>query len=149
MDTMKLSIWIRAAIAALIVLLLPAVAHAGWQEVVESTNPMIFYGAVAGLTWLLIWVWRRYFPNAWVFVTKKSPNLQQLPAFIFAGLISAAPVVGVKSIWEVVQQVLIGSLASGLGSMGIHTAMKEATFLPYQGGKPPAVAPPSPPDVPR
>jgi hypothetical protein len=102
---------------------------------------MVFYGAVAGLTWLIIWAWRRYFPNAWVFVTKKSPNLQQLPAFILAGLMSAAPAIGVKSIWQVVQQVIIGSVASGLGSMGIHTAMKEATFLPYQGGKPPAVDP--------
>lgn len=146
---MKLTTWIRAVLAAVIVLLLPAVAHAGWQEVVQSTNPVLFYGVVAGLTFLLVWAWRRFFPNAWVFVTKKSPNLQQLPALVFSALLSAAPAIGVKSIWEVVQQVLIGMFASGIGSMGIHTAMKEATFLPYQGGKPPAVAPQSPPDVPR
>jgi hypothetical protein len=120
-----------------------ALAAAGWRDVVQSVDPRLFYGAVAGLTWLLIWAWRRYLPNAWVAVTKKSPNLQQLPAFVLAGLIGAAPAIGAKSIWEVVQQVLISSFASGLGAMGIHTAMKEATFLPYQGGKPPAVVPPA------
>ena len=146
---MMLTIWIRSLLVALFVLLVPAVAHAGWREAVQATNPMLFYGAVSGATWLLIWAWRRYLPNAWVFVTKKSPNLQQLPAFILAGLMSAAPAIGVKSIWEVVQQVLIGMFASGLGSMGIHTALKETTLVPYQGGKPPAVVPPSPPDVPR
>lgn len=142
---MRPTILIRSLLVALLVLLIPAVAHAGWREVVQSTDPLIFYGAVAGMTWLLIWAWRRFLPNAWVFVTKKSPNLQQLPAFVLAGLMSAAPAIGVKSIWQVVQQVLIGAMASGLGSMGIHTAMKEATFLPYQGGKPPAVTPTQPP----
>lgn len=146
---MKLTTWIRALLVAGVVLLLPGVAHAGWQEVVQTTDPMVFYGAVAGLTWLLIWAWRRFLPNAWVFVTKKSPNLQQMPAFVLAGLMSAAPAIGVKSIWQVVQQVVIGSVASGLTSIGVHTFAKEATFLPYQGGKPPAVAPPSPPDAQR
>lgn len=111
------------------------------RDLIASIDPTLFYGMVAGLTWLIIWAWRRFLPNTWVWATKKSPNLQQLPAFVLAGLISAAPAIGIKSIWEVVQQVLIGAFASGLTSMGIHTAMKEATFVSYRGGKPPAVDP--------
>ena len=110
------------------------------KNILDGINPTLFYLAVSGVTWLLVWAWRRWLPGLWVAATKKSPTLQQLPALVLAGLMSAAPALG-RPLWDVVQQVVLGAIMGALTSAGIHWSAKEIPWVPYQGGKPPAVDP--------
>lgn|SRR5262245_40718602 len=115
------------------------------QDYLAKLDPRLFYAAVAGLTWLLIWLWRKYLPRAWEAATRRSPTLQQLPALVLAALMSAAPAIGRPAL-DVVQQVVFGLIIGALPAIGLHTAMKETPLIPYTGGKP-AGPPPIPPDA--
>lgn len=113
---------------------------------VELLDPKIVYLLVAGLTWFIVWAWRRWLPGLWDAVTKKGAALQQLPALVLAALLSTAPALG-KPLWEAVQQVLISTALGWLGSTGFHVVAKDIPALPYDGarkalGRPP-VEPPS------
>lgn len=116
---------------------------------IEHIDPRIAYLLVAGLTWLLIWAWRRWLPGLWDTVTKKGAALQQLPVLILSALLSTAPALG-KPLVEAVQQIVISTALGWLSSMGFHVMLKDNPALPYDGarkalGRPPV--PPSPPAV--
>lgn len=101
---------------------------------VEKLDPKIVYLAVTGLTWLLVWAWRKSLPGLWDTVTRKGAALQQLPALVLAALLSTAPAMG-KPLWEAVQQVLISTVLGWLGSTGFHVAMKDIPIVPYDGAR--------------
>jgi len=109
---------------------------------IRSLDPKLFYALVAGLTWLVLYVWRRISIASWDAVTKKSPALQQLPALVLSALMSAAPAIG-KGVGDVVQQVLLGVLFGGGGAALLHN-LPAASPLPYTGNRKPepGAAPP-------
>ena len=124
------------------------------MDFIEKLDPKIAYLAVAGLTFLLVWAWRRFLPGLWDTVTRKGAALQQLPALVLAALLSTAPALG-KPLWEAVQQVVISTVLGWLSSTGFHVAMKDIPAVPYDGARkalgrppveptPPAVPPPRP-----
>jgi hypothetical protein len=111
----------------------------------EHLDPKVVYLVVAGLTWLLVWAWRKFLPGLWDAVTKKGAALQQLPALILSALLSAAPALG-KPLWEAVQQVVIGTVLGWIGSTGFHVIVKDNPAVPYDGarkqlGRPPVDPP--------
>ena len=114
------------------------------MQFLQKLDPKIVYLAVAGLTWLIVWAWRRYLPKVWDAVTKKGPVLQQLPAIVLSALMSAAPAIG-KPLAQAVQDVLISTVLGWLTASGFHFALKEAP-VPYDGarkalGRPPEKTP--------
>jgi len=118
---------------------------------IEKLDPRIAYLLTAGLTWLLVWAWRRFLPKLWDAVTQKGAALQQLPALVLSALLSTAPAMG-KPLWEAVQQILISTTLGWLGATGFHVMAKDNPMVPYDGarkalGRPPV--PTSTPDVPR
>jgi hypothetical protein len=101
---------------------------------IEQLDPKIAYLLVAGLTWLLVWAWRRWLPGLWDTVTRKGAALQQLPALVLSALLSTAPALG-KPLWEAVQQIVISTAMGWFSSMGLHVAMKDIPALPYDGAR--------------
>ncbi|MES2339285.1 MAG: hypothetical protein V4537_14420 [Pseudomonadota bacterium] len=121
----------------------------------EHLDPKVAYLAVAGLTFLLVWAWRRFLPGLWDAVTKKGAALQQLPAVVLAALLSTAPALG-KPLWEAVQQVIISTVLGWLSATGFHVFAKDVPVIPYDGarkalGRPPVEAQPpgEPPPSPK
>lgn len=118
------------------------VAMTSFRLFLASLDPRMFYAATAGLVWLVIYAWRKVSIASWDVVTRKSPLLQNLPAVVLAGLISAAPAIN-KSFVNTLFDVIYGALAGGALSVFSHHVMKDSP-LPYQGGGPapkPAVLP--------
>lgn len=101
----------------------------------QSQDPKLFYAMVAALTGAIIYAWRRLSFSTWDAVTKKKPLLQDLPALVLAGLMSAAPSIG-KGVIPIVGNVLFGVLFGGGTAIFAHHALKDSP-LPYDGGKPP------------
>lgn len=117
---------------------------------IMNIDPKAIYLLVAGLTWLIVWAWRRWLPGLWDTVTQKGAALQQLPALVLSALLSTAPALG-KPLWEAVQQIVISTAMGWFSSMGLHVALKDNPAVPYDGarkalGRAP-VPPPTPPDA--
>ncbi len=104
------------------------------MNLLQHLDPKVVYLAVAGLTWLLVFAWRKFLPGLWDAVTRKGAALQQLPALVLAALLSAAPALG-KPLWEAVQQILVSTALGWLSSTGFHVAMKDIPILPYDGAR--------------
>jgi hypothetical protein len=102
----------------------------------QAQDPKMFYTAVAMLTGGLIYLWRRFSFSTWEAVTRKQPLLQDLPALVLAGLMSAAPAIG-KGFIPVLGNILFGILFGGGTAIFGHHALKDSP-LPYNGAKPPA-----------
>lgn len=117
------------------------------MEFVEHLDPKIAYLVVAGLTWLLVWLWRRFLPGAWDAVTRRGAALQQLPALVLSALLSTAPALG-KPLWEAVQQVVISTVLGWLTATGFHVALKDNPVVPYDGARKPLGRPPVEPSPP-
>lgn len=100
---------------------------------IRALDPKLFYALVAGVTWLVLYLWRRISIASWDAVTKKSPALQQLPALVLSALMSAMPAIG-KDAVDVIQQVLLGLLFGGGGAALLHN-LPAASALPYTGGR--------------
>jgi prepilin signal peptidase PulO-like enzyme (type II secretory pathway) len=114
-----------------------------FRTFLASLDPRIFYAGTAGLAWLLIYAWRKISMASWDAVTRKNPLLQNLPAIVLSGLISAAPAIN-KSFVNTLFDVIYGAFAGGAMSIVGHHMLKDSP-LPYQGGGPgpkPQDAPP-------
>jgi hypothetical protein len=109
------------------------------RAVLNSLDPKLYYLLVAGVTWLLIYLWRRISLASWNAVTQQKPFLQQLPALFLSALLAAAPKIGPGFLGHL-SEILVAIVLSGGGAIGIHTALA-ASPLPYTGGLPP---PPDP-----
>lgn len=114
-----------------------ALAAAGWQEALRG-HPKLFYVAAAGAVFGIIYLWRRYARASWDFVTMRNPVIQQLPALVLSGLISAAPALG-QDFWTVLLDILEGVILSGVTPIVAHHVLKATPAIPY--GNPPAGPP--------
>ena len=117
----------------------------------QQLDPRVAYGAVAGLTFLIVWAWRRFLPGLWDAVTKRGAALQQLPGLVLSALLSTAPALG-KPLFQAVQEILISTAFGWIGASGVHVLMKDNPAVPYDGarkalGRPPIA--PSPPPSPN
>lgn len=110
----------------------------GCMDSTAGIDPKLFYLAVAGLTWLLIYAWRKFSISTWNAVTRQKPILENLPALVLSGLMSAAPAID-KGFLAVVVNLIYGAIASGSVSIVTHHMLKDSP-LPYEGagGTPPA-----------
>jgi hypothetical protein len=108
-----------------------------WSEVgsfLRLVDPKLFYLLVSGAVWGLIYLWRKFSISTWDAVTRQKPWVQTLPALVLSGLLSAAPAIG-KDVWTVLQDVILGLVFGGGGSIFLHHVAKAAP-IPYNGGKP-------------
>lgn len=112
-----------------------ALAAAGWQEALRG-HPKLFYLAAAGAVFGVIYAWRKFARASWDFVTMKNPVIQQLPALVLSGLISAAPAIG-QDFWTVLLDIIEGVILSGVGPIVAHHVLKATPAIPY-GNPPPA-----------
>jgi hypothetical protein len=114
-------------------------------EFLANLDPMLFYTAVSAATGLLIYLWRKISYASWDAVTRRNPLLQNLPALVLAGLMSAAPALG-KPFWPALGTIVFGILFGGGTAIFSHHALKDSP-LPYTGGAP-ALFPRVSPDAP-
>lgn len=105
------------------------------MKFIQTIDAKLIYALIAGIVWLVIYLWRRFSIASWEAVTKRSPFLQQLPALILSGLLSAMPAIG-KDLWTALQQIALGMLFGGGGAAAVHNLLK-ASPIPYTGAVPP------------
>jgi hypothetical protein len=97
-------------------------------------DPKVLYTATAGVVWLTIYAWRKVSMASWDAVTRQNPLLQNLPAMVLSGLISAAPHFD-KGFVTALVDIVYGAATAGSLSIVSHHMLKDSP-LPYQGGGP-------------
>lgn len=105
----------------------------------QAHDPKLFYAIVAGLTWLLIYLWRKFSLGTWDALTKGRPFVEHMPALILSGLISLAPALD-KGFWPALENLIYGIVFGGGAAVFGHRFLKDSP-LPYTGGTPPPKPP--------
>lgn len=115
----------------------------------KTFDPRLFYMAVAGFCFGLIYLWRKALPASWEAVTRHNAVLQRIPALVLSGLLSAAPALG-KDMWSTVTEIVMGVVISGGGATVGHHLLKAAPdkIIPYRGGIKPKDGDPAPATIP-
>ena len=98
-----------------------------------SIDPKLWYIGVAGVLWLVTYVWRRFLPSVWAAAISKSPALPQLWMTVLGALMNAAPAIG-KPLGAFVEQLLVGAVLAVIGAQGIHDTFR-ALPGPYNGAQ--------------
>ena len=91
------------------------------KAAIDAWDPRLFYVFMAGVVFVVIYLWRQLLPATFDNVPKR---FQFVPALMLGAVLSASA--DSESVKTAVVSALVGALSSGLAAVGGHHALKQA-----------------------